>query len=365
MKLYSITVDGLETAVQTCPLHAKHAKLLDLLRSQIGLNDAALKISALRNKDRYWHKRKLLTADGQIMHDDAHQWVREQLKIDGQDARACFDRLCAQNLYVSRCELEEIYFTLDRNNDNPADFVQVCVYVENEFLDCPLFESNLWSKPTNEKELLSEVGSGSSSLPKDQLRRVRPSSYKLGQIVDVGLFVDEAEGLDQLERANIRARKLQVTNGTTGETRLMSADELDPKWDALPFKLRRLFNDWSESSAGRSGARFCEHWLVSLSDYIDYKNQRSMNLVPMWTFSQKLAEVAARKGDSYDFMKALSKLDLRVGVSFGWYFFMLHGNRVKDGAGERLLQLAETGVIDLPEHDYQVLKRWQRRPYGF
>lgn len=44
----------------------------------------------------------------------------------------------------------------------------------------------------------------------------------------------------------------------------------------------------------------------------------------------------------------------------------LHSSKVFGAAvDERLLQLAETGVIDLPEHDYQVLKRWQRRSYGF
>lgn len=61
----------------------------------------------------------------------------------------------------------------------------------------------------------------------------------------------------------------------------------------------------------------------------------------------------------------MQTLDRRVGVPFGWYFYMLHGNRVTDGAGHRVLEAAEQGLIVLPEHDYQVLRAWKARPYGF
>jgi hypothetical protein len=61
----------------------------------------------------------------------------------------------------------------------------------------------------------------------------------------------------------------------------------------------------------------------------------------------------------------LETLDRRVTVPFGWYFYMLHGNRVHDWAGERVIRAAEAGTIVLPGHDYRVLKAWQANTYGF
>ncbi len=58
-------------------------------------------------------------------------------------------------------------------------------------------------------------------------------------------------------------------------------------------------------------------------------------------------------------------LDKRTKLPFGWHFFMLHGNRVRREAGERMIELAESGQIVVPEHDYRVLKEWQDQPYSF
>ena len=44
---------------------------------------------------------------------------------------------------------------------------------------------------------------------------------------------------------------------------------------------------------------------------------------------------------------------------------MLHGDRVLPWAGQRVFEAAEAGLIVLPEHDWQILRRWVRRPYGF
>ena len=52
-------------------------------------------------------------------------------------------------------------------------------------------------------------------------------------------------------------------------------------------------------------------------------------------------------------------------MPFAWYFYMLHGNRVDDACGKRVLAAAEAGKIVLPEHDYRVLKDWREHPYGF
>ncbi len=52
-------------------------------------------------------------------------------------------------------------------------------------------------------------------------------------------------------------------------------------------------------------------------------------------------------------------------MTFAWCFYGLHGNLVKSGQMERVLEAAEAGLIVMPEHDYQVLRRWHDAPYCF
>jgi hypothetical protein len=132
------------------------------------------------------------------------------------------------------------------------------------------------------------------------------------------------------------------------------------------WKGRRLFADWTLSSAGRSGARFSDHWGLQLTDWTDPRTgERTMDLIPVWGFAGKLAEVDPPSLSDYALFAKLETLDRRVKLPFGWYFYMLHGNRVDAWAGERVIKAAEAGTIVLPEHDYRVLKNWQAQPYGF
>jgi hypothetical protein len=152
-----------------------------------------------------------------------------------------------------------------------------------------------------------------------------------------------------------------------GEPRTISAAqyqrEVDSGFGKFPCREQRLFEDWTLSSAGRSGARLSDHWALDIFDRA-HEGGRHVGFVPLWAFARKLAEVG-RAPDIRTLYGKLQTIDRRTGVPFGWYFFMLHGNRVHDGAGRAILRAAEAGQLVLPEHDYQVLKRWHQRPYGF
>ncbi len=52
-------------------------------------------------------------------------------------------------------------------------------------------------------------------------------------------------------------------------------------------------------------------------------------------------------------------------MPFAWFFYGLHGNLVRGGQLQRIVDAAEAGRIVLPEHDYQVLRAWSDDPYGF
>ncbi|WP_157730851.1 hypothetical protein [Variovorax sp. HW608] len=94
-------------------------------------------------------------------------------------------------------------------------------------------------------------------------------------------------------------------------------------------------------------------------------NTRTVAYTPAWATTKRLAKIAGNKGSDYELYGKLEKLDRHIGVPFAWFFFMLHGNRVGDVSGHRVLRAAEQGLIVLPEHDYRVLKAWSQHPYGF
>ena len=60
----------------------------------------------------------------------------------------------------------------------------------------------------------------------------------------------------------------------------------------------------------------------------------------------------------YGLYGKLTQFDERIEMPFAWYFYGLHGNLVKSGQMERVLEAAEAAFIVLPEHDYRVLRRW-------
>lgn len=368
MKLYDLQIQGLSEQVRMCPVQEKHGALIALLRA--GAPHALDGIKLVAKQDgSYWAKRKVVHRDGTVVHDDHEQWLREQLAADSGHAPTTFRRLAGLKLFLSVCELESLYLVHDRQNDNAADFVQATIVVENEFVDKELFNPHDWSIPKNERELIGASGDG-YAVPADDRLRVRPTAYNLTQVVDVGLFLDEAEGLERLERTEIRKQQYLLQDEWTGEQEVQTIDQLDPGWDRYPFKLRRLFNDWMNSSAGKSGARFCDHWYVTVSDYTEppssrLAGKRYMHLIPQWTTAKRLSKVESNKGNDYTFAGNVEKLDQRVKVPFAWYFFMLHGNRVSDDVGKRMLQIAEAGITTMPECDYQVLRQWCDRPYGF
>ncbi|MGD9636230.1 MAG: hypothetical protein AB7U97_23310 [Pirellulales bacterium] len=358
-KPYLLEIDGLAEAVAAWRPDPKHRTLIAALQRFEPL--AHLKLATTRG-DTWLSQCKVLRADGSIVADDHEQWLGEQLQADGGDAWATYERLKDAGYLLSKCELVTLYLIADRGTDNQADFIQVEVCLEDERMDRALLTPWPWSPPKDLNDLLSQPG---PELGPDARSAVRPIAYRLRRVIDVERFVILLEALEAARRTKLRQRRYVSTSVDTGETRELTHDELSPGWDRYPVKARRLFGDWAASSAGRSGARLCEHWAMQISDYTSSTGHRDAGLIPLWTFSKPLAEVNARKGSDYEFYGQLQKLDRRVKVPFGWYFYMLHGNRVSDGAGRRVIASAEAGQIVLPEHDYQVLKAWQAQPYGF
>ena len=359
MREYDLNVPGLAEAVAACKPEKGHKTLVDTLQRLPGLESVRLATTRHEDGGSYMQAHAVYTAAGERVHDDHEAWLRAELAADGGHVMTTFRRLQPLGYKLARTNIVDLHLVADHGGAQDA-FWQLLVYLQDERLTNELF--NWCTTFRDERDLIDKaVG---QKLPEDQQQRTSPPSYKLAQAIDMQRFMQLVDQLDTQERADLRQRNYVATDNEGTVT--MSHAEIDPGFDCYPCRARRLFNDWSASSAGRSGARLCEHWIMDTSDWTDPKTgKRFVNLVPAWTFSKKLAKVEAHKGDPYAFYGKLQTLDRRVGVPFGWYFYMLHGNRVGDGAGHRAIKAAEDGLIVMPEHDYDVLRAWRDRTYGF
>ncbi|OJV62590.1 MAG: hypothetical protein BGO35_16295 [Burkholderiales bacterium 64-34] len=366
---YDLDVPGLATAVSNCPPESAHQALIKCVRAFEATAEAKLATTRGVDGSHDAVRRKVLANDGTLVHDDHEAWVKEQLLSDTGDAGKTYSRLRDANYLLSKCEITRLYLVHDKGTDNPADFVQVTIRQEDEFVDALAFERYTWEMPKTLRGLLYLVEG--ETLPTEARRRIGHPVYQLEAVINVEAFVAEAEAVDARLREKVRQRTYRVSGSNASPdsaqaSEIKTHDENSPGWIHQSHKARRLFNDWKSSSPGLSGARLCDHWVMQLFDCTDPKStDRHLDLVPMWTFPEKLAEVDSSTGDTHTHFGKLQTLDRRVKVPFGWYFYMLHGDRVGDGSGKRVLEDAEAGLIVLAEHDYRVLKAWQENEYGF
>lgn len=362
MNEYSLNLPGLEEAVSKSRPDLRHAQLVQALARFPGLEGATLRATRGGDGGIYMQRRTVVRADGSVEHNDHRAWLDAQLRGDGGNAKATYERLSKQGFRLSRCDITRLHLACDRGGEDQADFLQIDVDLCDDRVHCALFRGYYFDEPRTLQDLV-DIAEGEAVA--ENQRTPISLYYQLCRVVDAAKFVDLAEKLEEQQRAKLRARQYEVTRGDgTKETR--SHADLDPGFERFPSKTRRLFDDWRASSAGQSGARLCEHWLLQFSDWTDPSSKtRYLSVVPLWTFAKKLAEVNASSGDVYGLFSKLQTIDRRVQVPFGWYFYMLHGNRVHDDAGKRVLEAAEGGLIVLPEHDYRVLRNWADRGYGF
>ncbi|MGH8156576.1 MAG: hypothetical protein ACREPQ_00520 [Rhodanobacter sp.] len=362
---YAIEIPGLAEVVAQAKPGKRHNALQDTLIQYVP-EWGDLRYTASRG-DTWLQKRQVRRADGTLVAEDHEVWLASQLAMHDGSAVRTLRTLQQLNqrdgLHLTLCHLTRLYLTAARGSD-PDQQVQIEVLLEHEVLDRKL-GTDAWRPPHDLHDLVYACEHGASLADAEKVS-VRADAYRFRRATDIALWLSAAEGLEAQKRDELRQRVYTVTSSSQNGSSVTTAtfDELNPGWDRYPPGYRRLFDDWKRSSAGRAST-LCDHWFLELSDYTDAKGNRTMMLIPQWTFAKPLAKVHARKGSDYEFYGALQKLDRRVGVPFAWYFYMLHGNRVESEAGERVIRAAEAGTIVLPEHDYRVLKDWQEKPYSF
>lgn len=363
---YLLELPGLAQRVDAAPVVPKHTGLLEALRRFEPLSAATL---ATQRDGFTLHRRKVLDPDGVLVADDHEAWLAGELARDLGRGSVTAERLRPLGYQLSECTMDMLYFIADRGGAQD-NFVQVEVELQHERVHRRLFSEYISHRALhNLSDLVREAEDGWPLDPAAQLPIGR-DRYQLYRCVDVPAFLADAEQLKTADHAVRRRATLEVTDIEEGPnakppvTRRMTIDELDPGAKHWVWPARRLFDDWAASSAGRAGQRLCEHWALQIADYTSPEGRRDVEVIPLWTHTRPIAKVKS-VANIHTLLGKLQSIDACRGAGFAWFFYMLHGTLVEPWAGKRVLKAAEDGLIVLPEHDYQILRRWNERGYGF
>jgi hypothetical protein len=350
--------DALDTIIGSSPVTKKHGALLSAIAQKTALHEIAL----VTMRDHFVPMpHRILDGAGEVVSHSFEEWMRDKLDRHHGDHVAVWQEYKGAGYVMTERVPVMTYLVHDRRGDQ-TNFVQLKVYEEHEFTSHHLFNTSTWGKPFSAESMLEghEVG--------DVVKRreIGNGWYRFWSAVDMAEFVPEAAGLYEADREQQGKRVMEISSPPTKEVTRATVAELYPEHCKYPWKGTRFFQDWDASSAGRSGARACRNWVFDTYDYQrDPRSRRDMSCIPQWGFNRPLAKLDRPGRNNHELFGKLQKLDHRVGVPFSWYFYMLHGNRVKDWAGQRVINAAEQGLIVLPECDYRVLKHWEDQPYGF
>ncbi|WP_018441905.1 hypothetical protein [Trinickia symbiotica] len=357
---YERQTDVLETIVASVPVTKNHTDLLTAFATRTDYRGAR----HVKTRDEFGARpARILDADDCEIAPDYYAWIEAELAAHGGSARAVWEAHKDAGYRLTEVLPLLHYFVQDRGGAQD-NFVQLEVWEEQEFVERELFPRHEhWGLPN-----VDELRRGSTAMLVERVERrtLGTPQYRLEAVIDMQSFFAIAEATYDTHRRADGDRRFIERNRETGEERIVTVRELTPGYDALRWPGRRFIDDWSASSAGRAGERVCLRWTFKTADHTDRKGVRTMDVVPQWGHTRKIAALKnTGKLDVYSLYGKLTQLDERVGHPFAWYFYGLHGNLVKSGQMERVLEAAEDGLIVLPEHDYQVLRAWHAAPYGF
>lgn len=359
--LQSTALEALAIACVRSPWSPKHAALLENLCKVDGYRD----LRYVTQRDHFSPRPgRLLDEAGKVVAADYRAWACETMAAHGGDVTSMWKAFSHLDWTVTGWRWSRRYYWV-QTGSRPCDGLQVEIVAEQEFPGVRLFRPGWWTRPMSDTDVLNP------SFPSDPDPAAVPydsGRYRLEQATDVAVFIELGQQLHEDYLRAAGSRKVLVTPGDGAAQYEARLRDVKPRAFEVPWTPRRWFDDWGYSSAGRSGAVAGHHWAFSFNDWDGGAPgaRRQLSMVPIWSHTSKIAPIKAASLNNHELYGRLQRLDERTGkVPFNWFFYLLHGNLVKDAAGHRVLAMAERGDIVLPEHDYQVLKRWAKSPYGF
>lgn len=349
---------ALASACEAAPWTKTHGGLLASLQAVRGFE--ALRSSAVRD---HFSRHPSRILDGMATVAPAYRdWVRSEVAAHGNDARSVWVTHVGKPWTLTWSSFVLRYFWI-QTGAHPWNGIQLEVAEEQEFAGGPVFRPERWNAPQDLQELLNPPD---ADTPKPVA--LAPGKYRLLEAIDMEAFFRLGQSL-HIARLDRGAQRRVVVKPERGEAYETTMGKEAPEAYRQMWRVQRWFQDWAFSSAGRSGAVAGHHWAFHLSDWDSgtAMTGRVLDFVPVWSHRGRVAKIQNihRLSDEALYGRLLA-LDKRTGgVPFGWYFYMLHGNLVPDGAGQRVLKAVQRGVLTLPDHDGRVLEAWALNSYGF
>lgn len=301
-------------------------------------------------------------------------WVDQQLAENADSAQAVWKKYKDAGLIRTE-RVGSVLYLIAPYGPDQDQFYQLEVLCGPELTTQKLFDPDPMFPAEDRHDLLS----GPSLMFSDSERvELAPAAYEFSRLVNIRHFLRklvESKRLNNLERLPELEKKVihiqEVSYGEECETETYDIPFLDlaPDWlDRTPPELR-LFQDWTESSAGKGGHRLCDHWWMQTNEW-PVNGRKQYSLIPQWVSADgglDLPEILPDWDDSpYGVMEDLSQFDNQAGYPFAWYFYALHGNRIGASAAGVIAQAIRDGKMKpLPECDEMVLMRWRKDSYGF
>ncbi len=349
----------IEAVLARLPSGADEVELADALTKAF----PGFAFSAAGIDDQYWRDtRAVLSADGSRI-GEYRPWMEHELARDKEDIGALWTRLRDSGLQISEWHGNTVY-AFAPTGSGAADYVQIRLGREVEWRAGPIV--NPAYRPWGKDELLDPSWITHDDMSDDKVL-AGPLYRMLGRagssVVHVRSFLARCARLErekrEARRPEMERRVMrEVTGKGTHETPFL---ELVPDWFEYVPRENRFFQDWEESSA--SAERVYAHWALDIYDY-DAEGTRDVGFV---TRPFHLPKETLTAGDQsvHLLMDRIEAVDREVGLPFGWFFLMTHGNRVEPEVGQAIARGLRDQRVTLPDRDARVLLRWAERPYGF
>lgn len=362
----------LAAVVSAAPVTDDHSGLLTAA-IKTRYPDTPFRLVAKRSE--YCWPAGIVDQDGNRVTDNLVAWMDQQLAENNNNPRAVWQKHKDSGLIKTEWGGPVLHLTAPYAL-SPDAFYQIEVVIGSEFTSRFMFDPGPWYIPEDRHDL---IHGPSHVFGEHEIKHLTPPKYRLENLVNMRRFlrdmveVEKVNRLAELPKMQKKTVHIQdIVLGPEGgqESYDIPFLELCPDWlDRVP-PAARLFQDWQESSPGKEGRHFCNHWFAQYNDYTSPKGKRSMYFCPQWADADgglNLPEISPDyEASPFGVMESLSEFDRQAGYSFAWYFYMLHGNRVSGSAGTVIAQAIQGGLMNpLPECDKKVLLRWRSDKYGF
>lgn len=337
---------------------------LDYGRPAAALSDAfpGFAFSAVGTTDRYFlQRRSVLAQDGSRVAEDLQLWLRGVLDQHKGDVGAGWQSLKDSEFHLAEWHGNGV-FAFAPTGTGAADFIQIAFSREAEFRAGPVV--NPVYRPWSVDELMDPRWLEEGELTDDRIiagPRFRMRGKPGTDIVHLRSFLGRCARREREKREAKRPEMERRSWVGPDGTRIPFLLHRRDWFDQAPYEVR-FFQDWEESSAG--SRRVYDYFGFEIHDYEERGERRLGFIIRPHRLPEK--SLPKEEGSSvHILMDRIEAIDREIRLPFGWFFLMVHGNRIPAEVVHAIAAGLREGRVRLPNRDAQVLLRWADDPYGF